>query len=114
MAKKKPTELRSHQWYGTDNMRAFGHRSRTYQMGLSKDEFAGKPVIALVNTWSDINPCHTHLRLRALPSRWWLTLGRLWPIISRSAAPPKYGGTHGALNLRATGRGLRQTAADGE
>jgi len=65
MAKKKPTELRSHRWYGVDDIRAFGHRSRTYQMGLSKDEFAGKPVIALINTWSDINPCHTHLRLRA-------------------------------------------------
>lgn len=63
--KNKPEELRSHRWYGTDNLRAFGHRSRTYQMGFSKDEFAGKPVIALVNTWSDINPCHAHLRLRA-------------------------------------------------
>lgn len=63
--KKKPEQLRSHRWYGTDNLRAFGHRSRTYQMGYSKDEFAGKPVIALVNTWSEINPCHVHLRQRA-------------------------------------------------
>lgn len=63
--KKQPEQLRSHRWYGVDNLRAFGHRSRTYQMGLSRDEFAGKPVIALINTWSEINPCHLHLRQRA-------------------------------------------------
>ncbi len=65
MTRKKPTELRSHRWYGVDTLRAFGHRSRTLQMGYTKEEFAGKPVIALVNTWSDINPCHAHLRQRA-------------------------------------------------
>ncbi len=63
--RKKPTDLRSHRWYGVDTLRAFGHRSRTLQMGFTKEEFAGKPVIALVNTWSDINPCHAHLRQRA-------------------------------------------------
>ncbi|MBW6496077.1 MAG: dihydroxy-acid dehydratase [Burkholderiaceae bacterium] len=63
--RKKPTDLRSHRWYGVDTLRAFGHRSRTLQIGFTREEFAGKPVIALVNTWSDINPCHTHLRQRA-------------------------------------------------
>ena len=63
--RKKPTDLRSHRWYGVDTLRAFGHRSRTLQMGFTREEFAGKPVIALVNTWSDINPCHAHLRQRA-------------------------------------------------
>ncbi len=34
-------------------------------MGYDREDFAGKPVIAVVNTWSEINPCHTHLRSRA-------------------------------------------------
>ena len=60
-----PDQLRSHKWLGVDTLRAFGHRSRALQMGFSREEFAGKPVIAIVNTWSDINPCHAHLRTRA-------------------------------------------------
>jgi dihydroxy-acid dehydratase len=63
--RKKPEELRSHRWYGVDDMRSFGHRSRTAQMGFHRADYAGKPVIAIVNTWSDINPCHTHFRQRA-------------------------------------------------
>jgi dihydroxy-acid dehydratase len=62
--KKKPEELRSHRWYGAKDLRAFGHRSRTAQMGFDRSDYAGKPVIAIVNTWSDINPCHTHFRQR--------------------------------------------------
>ncbi len=57
--------LRSHRWFGVDDLRSFGHRSRTLQMGYDREDFAGKPVIAVVNTWSEINPCHTHLRDRA-------------------------------------------------
>ncbi|MDP6787824.1 MAG: L-arabinonate dehydratase [Rhodospirillales bacterium] len=63
--RKKPEELRSHRWYGVPDLRAFGHRSRTAQMGFDRRDYAGKPVIAIVNTWSDINPCHTHFRQRA-------------------------------------------------
>jgi dihydroxy-acid dehydratase len=58
-------DLRSHRWYGVKDLRAFGHRSRTLQMGFDRTDYTGKPVIAVVNTWSDINPCHTHLRARA-------------------------------------------------
>jgi dihydroxy-acid dehydratase len=64
MARKKPEELRSHRWYGVDDLRAFGHRSRAKQMGYAQEEWAGKPVIAIINTWSDINPCHTHFKQR--------------------------------------------------
>ncbi len=60
-----PEELRSHRWFGAQDLRAFGHRSRTMQIGLNREDFVGKPVIGIVNTWSDINPCHTHLRERA-------------------------------------------------
>ena len=62
---KKPEELRSHRWYGVKDMRSFGHRSRTAQMGYRREEYAGKPVIAIINTWSDINACHSHFRQRA-------------------------------------------------
>jgi dihydroxy-acid dehydratase len=62
---KAPEELRSHQWYGTDGLRSFSHRARTRQLGYLPEEHLGKPVIAILNTWSDINPCHVHLRERA-------------------------------------------------
>ncbi|MEU2715747.1 L-arabinonate dehydratase [Streptomyces sp. NPDC007205] len=58
-------QLRSHQWYGTDGLRSFSHRARTRQLGYLPEEHLGKPVIAVLNTWSDINPCHVHLRDRA-------------------------------------------------
>jgi dihydroxy-acid dehydratase len=46
-------------------MRSFGHRSRAKQAGFSLEDISGKPVIAILNTWSDANPCHTHFKLRA-------------------------------------------------
>src|SRR5712671_1624525 len=63
--KKRPEELRSHRWYGVGDRKTFDHRSRTAQMGYDKSDYAGKPVIAIINTWSDINPCHAHFRTRA-------------------------------------------------
>ncbi|WP_020666747.1 L-arabinonate dehydratase [Amycolatopsis nigrescens] len=62
---KNPEDLRSHRWYGGDELRNFSHRSRTRQLGLNPEEHLGKPVIGILNTWSDINPCHQHLRERA-------------------------------------------------
>lgn len=62
--RKTPEELRSHRWYGVKDLRAFGHRSRTAQMGYHRSDYAGKPVIAIINTWSDINPCHSHFKQR--------------------------------------------------
>jgi dihydroxy-acid dehydratase len=64
MSRKRPEDLRSHRWYGAKDLRAFGHRSRTAQMGFDRSDYAGKPVIAIINTWSDINPCHTHFKQR--------------------------------------------------
>src|SRR5947208_3319349 len=63
--RKSPTQLRSHRWFGREDFRSFGHRSRAKQAGFSVADMAGKPIIAILNTWSDANPCHTHLRLRA-------------------------------------------------
>ena len=64
MPRKEPEQLRSHRWYGAKDLRSFGHRSRTAQMGFDAADYRGKPVIAIVNTWSDINPCHTHFKQR--------------------------------------------------
>jgi len=63
-SRKKPEDLRSHRWYGVKDLRSFGHRSRTAQMGFSRDDYLGKPVIAILNTWSDMNSCHTHFKQR--------------------------------------------------
>ena len=62
--KLKAEELRSHRWLGKEGMRTYNHRSRVAQMGFERSEYAGKPVIAILNTWSDINPCHTHFKQR--------------------------------------------------
>lgn len=59
-----PEDLRSHRWFGVDDLRSFGHRSRARQMGYSSEDFSGKPVIGIINTWSDINPCHAHFKQR--------------------------------------------------
>jgi dihydroxy-acid dehydratase len=64
MARKRPEDLRSHRWYGVKDMRSFGHRSRTAQMGYDRSDYAGKPVIGIINTWSDINACHSHFKQR--------------------------------------------------
>jgi dihydroxy-acid dehydratase len=63
--KKTPDQLRSQRWFGTNDLRSFGHRSRTKQMGYALEDFQGKPVIAVVNTWSDLTTCHSHFRTRA-------------------------------------------------
>jgi dihydroxy-acid dehydratase len=62
---KKPEALRSYRWFGPETMYGFSHRSRMLQLGFQREDFIGKPVIAIVNTWSEINPCHAHLRERA-------------------------------------------------
>jgi dihydroxy-acid dehydratase len=63
--RKTPTDLRSYRWFGRDDLRSSGHRSRARQQGYTADDMTGKPVIAILNTWSDANPCHAHFRLRA-------------------------------------------------
>jgi dihydroxy-acid dehydratase len=62
---KKPEDLRSARWFAPDDLRSMGHRSRAMQMGMDGADWEGKPVIAIINTWSDLSPCHHHLRDRA-------------------------------------------------
>jgi len=62
--RKKPEELRSARWFAPDDLRSFGHRSRIMQMGYAPEDWAGKPIIGILNTWSDLNPCHAHFKQR--------------------------------------------------
>lgn len=64
--RKTAEQLRSHRWFGVQDLRAFGHRSRAKQMGYGPEDYAGKPVIAILNTWSDINQCHAHFKERVV------------------------------------------------
>jgi dihydroxy-acid dehydratase len=57
-------DLRSARWFGPADLRSFGHRSRAMQMGYAPEEWTGKPVIAILNTWSDLQPCHMHFKQR--------------------------------------------------
>jgi dihydroxy-acid dehydratase len=57
--------LRSWRWFGTGDTRGFSHRSRMQQVGVRREEVMGRPIIGIINTWSEISPCHLHLRDRA-------------------------------------------------
>ena len=63
--KKTADQLRSARWFAPDDLRSFGHRSRMMQMGLGPEDWEGRPVIGILNTWSEMNPCHLHFRDRA-------------------------------------------------
>ncbi|MFT4151891.1 MAG: L-arabinonate dehydratase [Paracoccaceae bacterium] len=64
MTRKTYEELRSARWFAPDDQRSSGHRSRTMQMGYDPKDWEGKPVIAIINTWSDAQPCHMHFKDR--------------------------------------------------
>ena len=58
-------DLRSRRWFAANDMRGFAHRQRMQQMGLRRQDVLDRPIVAIVNTWSDLSPCHAHLRERA-------------------------------------------------
>lgn len=62
--RKTPEDLRSARWFAPDDLRSFGHRSRIMQMGYAPEDWVGKPIIGILNTWSDLNPCHAHFKHR--------------------------------------------------
>ncbi|OZI71260.1 L-arabinonate dehydratase [Bordetella genomosp. 12] len=65
MKKRSAEDLRSQRWFGADTLKAFMHRQRMQQVGHGRDEFVGRPIVAILNTWSGLSPCHAHLRDRA-------------------------------------------------
>ncbi|MCW4630739.1 hypothetical protein [Marinomonas rhodophyticola] len=87
---KRIEDLRSQRWFAPDNMRAFAHRQRTQQTGYKRSDFMNRPVIGIINTWSDISTCHTHLRERVPVcqrrhhSRWRLSIGNASYVTWRS------------------------------
>ena len=62
--RKTPASLRSAKWFAPDDLRSFGHRSRMMQMGYAPEDYLDRPIIAILNTWSDLQPCHTHFKQR--------------------------------------------------
>src|SRR5947199_536677 len=62
---KSPEQLRSQRWFAGEGLRSVGHRSRAKQMGYAVEDFADKPIIGIINTWSDLTTCHSHFRTRA-------------------------------------------------
>ncbi len=69
IARKTIDQLRSQRWLAPDTMRGFTHRARLAQTGWNRDDFMNRPVVGIVNTWSDISTCHSHLRERAVKVR---------------------------------------------
>ncbi|MDF0498643.1 L-arabinonate dehydratase [Bradyrhizobium yuanmingense] len=64
MTNKTSDQLRSARWFAPDDLRSFTHRSRVMQMGYAPEEWKGRPIIAIINTWSDAQPCHMHFKSR--------------------------------------------------
>src|SRR6516162_8036307 len=73
MPRKTLRELRSQRTFGASDLRSFGHRSRALQMGYAREDFLNKPVVAIINTWSDLAQCHTHFpeRVEAIKRGVW-------------------------------------------
>lgn len=57
-------DLRSQRWFGAPGQPGNHKSYRTKQMGFTTQDFASKPVIGIITTWSDLNPCHTHFPQR--------------------------------------------------
>ena len=53
---------RSSDWYGKADKDGFGHRSWMKNRGLPADQFDGRPIIGICNTWSELTPCNGHFR----------------------------------------------------
>jgi len=64
MTRKTPETLRSARWFAPDDLRSFGHRSRMMQLGYGEEDYRDKPVIGVLNTWSELNTCHAHFKDR--------------------------------------------------
>ncbi len=64
-ARKKPSELRSQQWFGRQDRDGFAYRSWVKGKGIPHDQFDGRPVIGICNTFSELTPCNSHFRTLA-------------------------------------------------
>ena len=62
---KKPEDLRSRQWFGRMDRDGFAYRSWVKGKGVPDDQFDGRPVIGICNTFSELTPCNSHFRTLA-------------------------------------------------
>jgi dihydroxy-acid dehydratase len=76
---KTLADLRSRRWFAAGGMRAFAHRQRMQQQGIRREDVMQRPCIAIVNTWSDLSPCHAHLRERAEAVKRGVLMAGGWP-----------------------------------
>jgi dihydroxy-acid dehydratase len=60
--KPKKSGLRSVQWFGRQDIYGFIYRSWTKNRGIPQDQFDGRPVIGICNTYSELVPCNSHFR----------------------------------------------------
>ncbi|MDJ1158650.1 IlvD/Edd family dehydratase [Chelatococcus sp. SYSU_G07232] len=65
---KKP--LRSEAWFARQDKMGFYYRSWLKNRGFPQDQFDGRPVIGICNTWSELTPCNSHFRTIAEHVRW--------------------------------------------
>ena len=80
MSDRPYSSLRSARWFAPDDLRSFGHRSRMMQLGYGEEDFRGKPIIGILNTWSELNSCHSHFRERAKDVRRGVLQGGGFPV----------------------------------
>ena len=78
--KKTLSELRSRLWFSDAGMRGFAHRQRMQQQGIRREDVMERPIIAVLNTWSDLSPCHAHLRERAEAVKRGILLAGAFPV----------------------------------
>jgi L-arabonate dehydrase len=64
--RKKPQDLRSQQWFGRQDRDGFAYRSWVKGKGVPHDQFDGRPVIGICNTFSELTPCNSHFRTLSL------------------------------------------------
>lgn len=62
---KWPRRLRSQEWYGGTGRDQIYHRGWMKNQGFPHDLFDGRPVIGILNTWSELTPCNAHLDVLA-------------------------------------------------
>ena len=63
--KKRPQDLRSQQWFGRQDRDGFAYRSWVKGKGVPHDQFDGRPVVGICNTFSELTPCNSHFRALA-------------------------------------------------
>jgi dihydroxy-acid dehydratase len=76
---KTLADLRSRRWFTAGGMRGFAHRQRMQQQGIRREDVMQRPCIAIVNTWSELSPCHAHLRERAEAVKRGVLMAGGWP-----------------------------------